>query len=50
MLAADGRTYKAGGDTGDLLWWMIKSVRFEVGELDPYDPTITRLDLDAAII
>jgi WD40 repeat protein len=50
MLAADGRTYKTGGDTEDLLWWVIKSVRFEAGELDPYDPTITRLDPDVVIV
>jgi hypothetical protein len=49
MLTADGGSYKVGGNARDLLWWVIKSVRFEVGELDPYDPTITRLDLAAAV-
>jgi hypothetical protein len=50
MLTADGCAYKVGGDAVDLLWWVIKTVRFEVGELDPYDQTIRRLDHDAAII
>lgn len=49
-LLQDGRSYKVGGDIEDLLWWVIKSVRFEAGELDPYDPAITRLDLDATIV
>jgi hypothetical protein len=49
-LLADGRSYKAEGDVSDLLWWAIKTVRFEAGELDPYDPSIHRLDLDDAIL
>ena len=50
LLLADGRSYKAEGDVSDLLWWAIKTVRFEAGELDDYDPSIHRLNRDAAII
>jgi WD40 repeat protein len=42
-LLPDGRSYKAAGDVSDVLWWAIKLCRFEVGELDPYDPTIHHL-------
>lgn len=49
-LSADGRTYKADGDVHDVLWWTIKTARFEAGELDRYDPTIRRLDPEAAMI
>ncbi|MDQ1295663.1 MAG: hypothetical protein QG608_3548 [Actinomycetota bacterium] len=50
LLLADGCSYKAEGDVSDVLWWTIKTVRFEAGELDGYDPTIRRLDRDATII
>jgi WD40 repeat protein/uncharacterized protein YjbI with pentapeptide repeats/3',5'-cyclic AMP phosphodiesterase CpdA len=36
MLSADEKSYKAGGDAPDLLWWAIKTCRFGVGELDPH--------------
>ena len=39
----DGRSYKSGGDVSDALWWAVKLCRFEVGELDPWDPSIRRL-------
>ena len=39
-LLPDGRSYKSAGDVSDVLWWAIKMVRFEAGELDPYDPSI----------
>jgi WD40 repeat protein len=42
-LLPDGRSYKAAGDVSDVLWWAIKLCRFEVGELDRYDPTIRHL-------
>jgi hypothetical protein len=50
LLLADGHSYKAEGDVSELLWWAIKTVRFEAGELDGYDPSIRRLDRDATII
>jgi hypothetical protein len=42
-LLPDGRSYKVAGDVSDVLWWVIKLCRFEVGELDPYDRTIRHL-------
>ena len=39
-LLPDGRSYKSAGDVSDVLWWAVKLVRFEAGELDPYDPSI----------
>jgi WD40 repeat protein len=42
-VSADGRRYQTGGEAEDLLWWAIKDHRFEIGELDPYDPSIHRL-------
>ncbi|MGH3800835.1 MAG: WD40 repeat domain-containing protein, partial [Pseudonocardiaceae bacterium] len=42
-------SYKLEGDAGRSLWWAIKLCRFAPGELDPYDPTIRRLPLDAPI-
>jgi hypothetical protein len=50
LLLADGRSYKAEGDVSDVLWWAIKTVRFEAGELDPYDRSIRPLDRDAETI
>lgn len=50
MVTADGHSYKAGGDVSDVVWWAIKTVRFEAGELDPYDPGIRRLDHGTRII
>jgi WD40 repeat protein len=49
LLLADGRSYKAEGDVRDILWWAIKTVRFEAGELDDYDQSIHCLDRDAVI-
>ncbi|MBB5806004.1 WD40 repeat protein [Saccharothrix ecbatanensis] len=34
------------GDPGNRVWWAVKQVRFEVGELDPYYPEIRRLGRD----
>ncbi|MGH3933725.1 MAG: hypothetical protein ACRDS1_01865, partial [Pseudonocardiaceae bacterium] len=48
VLLPDG-SYKLDGDAGRSLWWAIKLCRFGPGELDPYDPTIRRLSLDAPI-
>ncbi|MGH3889237.1 MAG: WD40 repeat domain-containing protein, partial [Pseudonocardiaceae bacterium] len=48
VLLPDG-SYKLEGDAGRSLWWAIKLCRFAPGELDPYDPTIRRLPLDAPI-
>lgn len=42
MLLPDG-AYKLVGESKGRFWWVIKNVRFEPGELDPYDPTIRRL-------
>jgi hypothetical protein len=50
MLTADGRSYKCSGDVARILWWAIKTVPFETGELDPYDPTIHKLSHDAPIV
>jgi WD40 repeat protein/uncharacterized protein YjbI with pentapeptide repeats/3',5'-cyclic AMP phosphodiesterase CpdA len=43
VLLPDGSTYKSHGDVSRSLWWAIKMSRFEVGELDDYDPGITRM-------
>jgi WD40 repeat protein len=43
VLLPDG-SYK--GDLGDRVWWAVKQVRFEAGELDPYYPQIRRLGRD----
>ncbi|MFE9745035.1 NACHT domain-containing protein [Saccharothrix saharensis] len=45
VVLPDG-SYKVDGDVGDRLWWAVKQVRFEVGELDPYYPGIRRLGVD----
>ncbi|MCC8248678.1 trypsin-like peptidase domain-containing protein [Saccharothrix luteola] len=45
VVLPDG-SYKVSGDVGDRLWWAVKQVRFEVGELDPYYPDIRRLGVD----
>lgn len=42
-------SYKLAGDPGRCLWWAIKLCRFAPGELDPYDPAIQRLPIDAPI-
>ncbi len=42
-------SHKLGGTAGGSFQWKIKSVRFEAGELDPYDPTIRRLPNDAPL-
>ncbi|MEV0677783.1 NACHT domain-containing protein [Actinosynnema sp. NPDC050436] len=42
VVLPDG-SYKTKDDVGDRLWWAVKQVRFEVGELDPYYPEIRRL-------
>ncbi|WP_131785469.1 pentapeptide repeat-containing protein [Protofrankia symbiont of Coriaria ruscifolia] len=42
-------SYKLGGTAGDSFQWKIKNVRFEMGELDPYDPAIRRLPDDAPL-
>jgi hypothetical protein len=47
FLAADGRSYTATGEVGDVLWWAAGLQRFEVGELDRY-AGITRLLDDTA--
>jgi hypothetical protein len=43
FLAANGRTYRAEGEVGDVLWWAVKLSRFEAGELDRHEPTLGRL-------
>ncbi|MEV1120529.1 trypsin-like peptidase domain-containing protein [Actinosynnema sp. NPDC049800] len=45
VVLPDG-SYQAFGDVGDRLWWAVKQVRFEVGELDAYYPGINRLGVD----
>uniref|UniRef100_UPI00202533CB WD40 domain-containing protein n=2 Tax=unclassified Frankia TaxID=2632575 RepID=UPI00202533CB len=42
-------SYKLAGTAGDSFQWKIKNVRFDIGELDPYDPTIRRLPEDAPL-
>lgn len=49
VLLAEGHSHKREGDVSDVLWWVIKTVRFEAGELDPYGTSIRRLDRDAAV-
>jgi len=49
-LAADGRSYKAEGDVGDVLWWAVKLNRFEVGELDEFEPSIRRVPDDEPVL
>jgi uncharacterized protein YjbI with pentapeptide repeats len=49
-LLADGCSYKSVGEVSDVLWWAIKSCRFEAGDLDSYDSRIRRLPLDQPII
>jgi WD40 repeat protein len=46
VLLPDG-SYK--GDPGDRVWWAVKQVRFEVGELDAYYPEIRRLGRDEVL-
>ena len=36
-------SYRAGWGIGDRLWWAVKQVRFEVGELDEHYPEIREL-------
>jgi len=43
FVAADGRSYKAERDVSDVLWWAAKLNRFEVGELDAFEPSIRRI-------
>jgi hypothetical protein len=43
FVAADGRSYKAERDVSDVLWWAAKLDRFEVGELDAFEPSIRRI-------
>jgi WD40 repeat protein len=43
FLAADGRTYRAVGEVGDVLWWAVRLARFEAGELDRHEPALRRL-------
>ena len=42
--------YKVQGDPTGYLWWAIKLCRFEIGELDPYVPELTRLPLEAPLL
>jgi WD40 repeat protein/3',5'-cyclic AMP phosphodiesterase CpdA len=44
-----GGSYKAAGDIGGAMWWVMKLCRFELGELDPYVPAIRRLPPEAKI-
>jgi hypothetical protein len=48
VLFPDG-AYKLVGDSDGSLWWIIKTVRFEPGELDAYDPAVRRLPEDARL-
>ncbi|WP_250283548.1 hypothetical protein, partial [Frankia sp. CiP1_Cm_nod2] len=48
VLLPDG-SYKLVGEPGGSFWWVIKTVRFEPGELDGYDPAIRRLAEDAPL-
>jgi hypothetical protein len=41
--------YKIEGDVKGALWWSVGLRRFEVGELDEFDPTIHRLDPEEPI-
>jgi hypothetical protein len=49
-LLADGRSYKANGDVGDILWWALKLCRFETGELDRHDRSIKPLASGESIL
>jgi hypothetical protein len=49
-LAADGTSYKSGGDVGDVLWWAVRVNRFDAGELDEFDATIRRLPDDETVL
>jgi WD40 repeat protein len=44
VLLPDG-SYR-GDPSGDRVWWAVKQVRFEAGELDPYYPEIRQLGRD----
>ncbi|PSL54586.1 WD domain G-beta repeat uncharacterized protein [Saccharothrix carnea] len=48
VVLPDG-AYRTQGDVGDRLWWAVKQVRFEVGELDGYYPEIRRLGVDEVL-
>jgi WD40 repeat protein len=50
VLLPDG-PYKLAhtGDPGDTVWWTVKDVRFEAGELDDHLPSIRRLPVDAPL-
>ncbi|NUT51183.1 MAG: NACHT domain-containing protein [Saccharothrix sp.] len=45
VVLPDG-SYKTQGDVGDRLWWAVKQVRFEAGELDPHYPEVRRLGVE----
>jgi hypothetical protein len=48
VLLPDG-SYKLVGEPDGAFWWMVKTVRFEPGELDPYDPTVRRIPEDGPL-
>jgi WD40 repeat protein len=41
--------YKLVGEPGGTVWWAVKNVRFEPGELDLWAPAVRRLDSDSRI-
>lgn len=49
VLLSDGRSYKGAGDVSDMVWWAMKAVRFEMGDLDPYGTNIRHLTHDAPL-
>ncbi|MEU4767937.1 trypsin-like peptidase domain-containing protein [Actinosynnema sp. NPDC023794] len=48
VVLPDG-SYRASWGVGDRLWWAVKQVRFEVGELDEHYPDIRRLGVDEVL-
>jgi len=41
-----GGAYKLGTEASEELWWAVKMRRFELGEIDEFDPTIRRYKPD----